>query len=52
VRALCDSKVYVLHEQSFVGVLNEVPALAQKLLASLAARLRDAEARASLGGLD
>jgi CRP-like cAMP-binding protein len=52
VRALGDSKVYVLNEQSFVGVLNEVPALAQKLLASLAARLREAEARASMGGLD
>jgi CRP-like cAMP-binding protein len=52
VRALGDSKVYVLNEQSFVGVLNEVPALAQKLLASLASRLREAEARASMGGLD
>ena len=52
VRALSDSRVYVLNEQSFVGVLNEVPALAQKLLASLATRLREAEARASKAPLD
>jgi CRP/FNR family transcriptional regulator, cyclic AMP receptor protein len=52
VRALSDSRMYVLHEQSFVGVLTEVPALAQKLLASLASRLRDAESRAARGGLD
>lgn len=43
VRALTDTRMYVLHEQSFAAVLNEVPALAQKLLAALAARLRDAE---------
>jgi CRP/FNR family transcriptional regulator, cyclic AMP receptor protein len=52
VRVVSDARLYVLHEQSFVGVLNEVPALAQKLLASLASRLRDAEARAARGGLD
>jgi CRP/FNR family transcriptional regulator, cyclic AMP receptor protein len=52
VRALSDSRLYVLNEQSFVGVLNEVPALAQKLLASLAKRLREAESRAARGGLD
>jgi CRP/FNR family transcriptional regulator, cyclic AMP receptor protein len=43
VRALSDSRLYVLREASFVTVLNEVPALAQKLLAALATRLRHAE---------
>ena len=45
VRAIGDARVYVLHEQSFAAVLNEVPALAQKLLATLASRLRDAESQ-------
>jgi CRP/FNR family transcriptional regulator, cyclic AMP receptor protein len=43
VRALTDARLYVLHDQSFAAVLNEVPALAQKLLAALAGRLREAE---------
>src|SRR6266540_7419580 len=43
VRALTDLRLYVLHEQSFAAVLNEVPALAQKLLAAMASRLREAE---------
>jgi CRP/FNR family cyclic AMP-dependent transcriptional regulator len=43
VRALTDARLYVLHEQSFTAVLNEVPALAQKLLSALASRLREAE---------
>jgi CRP-like cAMP-binding protein len=43
VRALSDTRLYVLPETSFVALLNEVPALAQKLLASLATRLRQAE---------
>ncbi len=43
VRALSDCRLYVLNEASFAAVLNEVPALAQKLLAALARRLRDAE---------
>ena len=46
VRALTDMRLYVLHEQSFAAVLNEVPALAQKLLAALASRLREADAEA------
>jgi CRP/FNR family cyclic AMP-dependent transcriptional regulator len=44
VRALTDARLYVLGEASFAAVLNEVPALAQKLLAALATRLRRAEA--------
>jgi CRP/FNR family transcriptional regulator, cyclic AMP receptor protein len=43
VVAARDSRLYVLHEASFASVLNEVPALAQKLLATLARRLREAE---------
>ena len=45
VRALSDSRLYVLPEASFAAVLNEVPALAQKLLAALARRLRETEAQ-------
>lgn len=41
VRALTDGRLYVLHEQSFAAVLNEVPALAQKLLAALARWVRE-----------
>jgi CRP/FNR family transcriptional regulator, cyclic AMP receptor protein len=48
VRALSDTRLYVLREPSFVAVLNEVPALAQKLLAALATRLRQADADAGL----
>jgi CRP-like cAMP-binding protein len=44
VRALTDMRLYVLHERSFATVLVELPALSQKLLASLASRLREAEA--------
>ena len=35
--------VYVLGDECFAAVLNEVPALAQKLLAALARRLRQAD---------
>jgi CRP/FNR family transcriptional regulator, cyclic AMP receptor protein len=49
VRALSDSRLYVLHDASFASVLNEVPALAQKLLAALAQRLREAEAQLGRG---
>jgi cAMP-dependent protein kinase regulator len=47
VRATTDGRLYVLHEQAFTAVLNEVPALAQKLLAALArwVRQQDAVAR-------
>ena len=43
VRAMSDCRLFVLHDESFAAVLNEVPALAQKLLAALARRLREAE---------
>ncbi len=43
VVAARDCRLYVLPEASFAAVLNEVPALAQKLLASLARRLREAD---------
>jgi CRP-like cAMP-binding protein len=46
VRALTDSRLFVLHKQSFTMVLEEVPAVARKLLGVLASRLREAEARA------
>ena len=52
VRALTDGRLYVLHEQSFTAVLNEVPALAQKLLAAMAGRLREADARTGAGDVD
>jgi len=43
VRAMSDCRLFVLHDGSFAAVLNEVPALAQKLLTALARRLREAE---------
>jgi CRP/FNR family transcriptional regulator, cyclic AMP receptor protein len=43
VVAARDSRLYVLHEASFAAVLNEVPALAQKLLAALARRVRETD---------
>jgi CRP/FNR family transcriptional regulator, cyclic AMP receptor protein len=43
VVATRDSRLYVLDEPGFAAVLNEVPALAQKLLATLARRLREVE---------
>jgi CRP/FNR family transcriptional regulator, cyclic AMP receptor protein len=46
VRVLTNSQLYVLTHQSFAAVLDDVPALAQKLLAAMAAGLRDAESRA------
>ena len=44
VRTLTDTQLYVLGERSLDALLNEMPALGQKLLAALAARLRQAEA--------
>ena len=52
VRALTDSRLFVLHKQNFTMVLEEVPAVARKLLGVLAARLREAEARADRVPLD
>lgn len=43
VVAARESRLYMLNEAGFAAVLNEVPALAQKLLAALARRLREAE---------
>jgi CRP-like cAMP-binding protein len=42
VRALTDMHLYVLQDRSLTALLMELPALALKLLASLASRLRDA----------
>jgi CRP-like cAMP-binding protein len=47
VRAVTDLRLYVLRDESFAAVLNEVPALAQKLLAAMARRLREADASSS-----
>ncbi|HKA04804.1 MAG TPA: cyclic nucleotide-binding domain-containing protein [Acidimicrobiales bacterium] len=44
VRALTDMNLYVLRERSLTALLMELPALALKLLANLASRLREAEA--------
>ncbi len=40
---VCDEEcaVLVISQRNFIGVLDEVPALAHKLLASLAGRIRD-----------
>ena len=46
VRASSDGRLYVLHDQAFTAVLNEVPALAQKLLAALARWVRQQDAAA------
>ncbi len=50
VRAVSDCRLYVLQDASFASVLNEVPALAQKLLAALARRLRETDAQLGRGG--
>jgi CRP/FNR family cyclic AMP-dependent transcriptional regulator len=46
VVAQTDGTVLVLGQREFAGVIDEVPAMAHKLLAALAARLRDADAKA------
>jgi signal-transduction protein with cAMP-binding, CBS, and nucleotidyltransferase domain len=46
VRATSDGRLYVLNDQAFTAVLNEVPALAQKLLAALARWVRQQDAAA------
>jgi CRP-like cAMP-binding protein len=43
VRTLTDTQLFVLGEPSLDALLNEVPALAQKLLAALATRVREAD---------
>jgi CRP-like cAMP-binding protein len=44
VRALTGMTLLVVEELDFTALLDEVPALAHKLLAALASRLREAEA--------
>jgi CRP-like cAMP-binding protein len=46
VRAEGPMTLYVIRELDFAALLDEVPALSHKLLATLASRLREAEARA------
>jgi CRP-like cAMP-binding protein len=46
VEAESDLKVLVLGQREFAGVIDEVPGLAHKLLASLAARVRELDTRA------
>jgi len=45
IRAETDMVLFVIDELDFSALLDEVPALARKLLATLAGRLRRAEAR-------
>ena len=45
VTADSDMDVLVLGQREFSGVLDEVPTIAHKLLSSMAARLRDADAK-------
>jgi len=47
VRTLTDTQLYVLGEPSLDALLNEVPALAQKLLAALATRVREADGQSA-----
>jgi CRP-like cAMP-binding protein len=49
VRAITDGRLYVLEEPSFAALLNELPVLAQKLLAALAGRVREADAALQRG---
>jgi CRP/FNR family transcriptional regulator, cyclic AMP receptor protein len=41
-----DMRLLVLGQREFAGVLEAIPSLSRKLLATMAARLRDADARA------
>jgi CRP-like cAMP-binding protein len=45
VIAATDMTLIVLGQREFAGVIDEVPALAHKLLAAMATRLRDADAK-------
>ena len=45
VKADGDMEILVLGQREFSGVLDEVPTLAHKLLASMATRLREADAK-------
>jgi CRP/FNR family transcriptional regulator, cyclic AMP receptor protein len=46
VEAVTDLTVLVLGQREFAGLIDEVPGLAHKLLASLAARVRELDTRA------
>ena len=46
VVANTDMTLVVLGQREFLGVIDEVPAMAHKLLAALAGRLREADSRA------
>ena len=46
VEAAKDSKLLVLGQREFSGLLDEVPGMAHKLLTSMASRLREADAKA------
>ena len=46
VEAATDLRLLVIGQRSFSGVLDEIPAVARKLLVGMAARLRDADAEA------
>ncbi|MGH9055233.1 MAG: cyclic nucleotide-binding domain-containing protein [Acidimicrobiales bacterium] len=46
VTAATDMELVVLGTREFLGVLDQVPAVAHKLLVSMAARLRDADTKA------
>jgi CRP/FNR family transcriptional regulator, cyclic AMP receptor protein len=46
VVAATDMQLAVISQREFLGVLDDVPAVAQKLLAGMAARLRDADTKA------
>jgi CRP-like cAMP-binding protein len=46
VEGATDMTVLVLGKREFSGLLDEVPTLAHKLLSAMAARLREADAKA------
>lgn len=46
VTADSDSELVIIGQREFAGVLEEVPAVAHKLLVSMAARLREADTKA------
>jgi CRP-like cAMP-binding protein len=46
VVAETDMELVIIGQREFMGVIEEVPAVAHKLLVSMAARLRDADTKA------
>jgi CRP/FNR family cyclic AMP-dependent transcriptional regulator len=46
VKAASDLTVLVLGQREFAGLLDEIPSLARKVLAAMAHRLREADAKA------